>query len=69
MIMEYVYINDDGMLVDDFPDDITSGNFKTLTVGDLIDELREYPKDAPVFFAYHNTLRGIRDWCVGSEEL
>lgn len=67
--MEYVYINDDGMLVDDFPDDITSGNFKTLTVGELINELRNYPKDAPVFIEYHRSLREIRDWCIGSEEL
>lgn len=68
--MKYVYINDDGMYVDDFPDDIESGNFKTLTVGDLIDELRGYPKDAPVFLLeYHGALREIRDWCIGSEEL
>ena len=67
--MEYVYINDDGMLIDDFPDDIESGNFKTLTVGELIDELRNYPKDAPVFLEYRSTLREIRDWCIGSEEL
>ena len=67
--MGYVYINDDGMLVDDFPNDITSGNFKTLTVGELIDELRTYPEDAPVFLEYHRTLREIRDWCIGSDEV
>lgn len=67
--MEYVYINDDGMLVDDFPDYITSGNSKTLTVGELIDELRNYPKDASVFLEYHRTLREIRDWCIGSDEV
>ena len=67
--MGYVYINDDGMLVDDFPNDITSGNFKTLTVGELIDELREYPEDAPVFLECHRTLREIRDWCIGSDEV
>jgi hypothetical protein len=67
--VEYVYINDDGMLVDDFPDDITSGNSKTLTVGELIDELRNYQRDAPVFLEYHRTLREIRDWCIGSDEV
>lgn len=67
--MEYVYINDDGALVYDFPDDITSGNSKTLTVGELIDELRNYPKDVPVFLEYHRSLREIRDWCIGSYEV
>ena len=63
MIMQYVYITDDGMFLDHPAYDMEES--KTMTVGELIEVLKQYPKDAPVFHIYHGGFREIKDFCIG----
>lgn len=63
MIMQYVYIVEDGIFLDPLTCDMEES--KTLKVGELIDILKQYPEDAPVFHSYHGALREIRDFYIG----
>lgn len=61
--MQYVYITDDGAFLDHPAYDMEGS--ETLTVGELIEVLKQYPKDAPVFHIYLGGFREIKDFCIG----